>query len=169
MLKDIHWKHYIKYGIIAAILYGIPVFYLLQHTRYSQIWLLYLGNALFMATVASFLLIFNRHRDKNASSMSMAFAGAVVTVLGVILSIFLCFILLSSMVPGLFHSGPPGKVLTGAPANTIQDKTDGLIFMLFGNAIIGNFAAGLFVSIIFPFTLKGDQTKEKVAPHQSQV
>ncbi len=169
MLKDLHWKHYIKYGLAAAVLYSVPLIFLLKHTAYSQIWLLYLGNFLFMLTVAGFLLIFNRHRDKNASSTAMILAGAAVSILGIIISCLIAFILLSIMIPGLFHSGVPDKVLTGAPASTVPDKINGLLFMIFGNAAIGNGAAGLFVSIIFPFTLKGDQTKEKVPPQQSEV
>lgn len=86
-----------------------------------------------------------------------------------VISCLLCFALVVRMVPGLFDSGPPQKVLEGAPANTVHDKTRGFLYMIFGGAIIGNAAAGFFISIIFPFALKGDQTKERVDSKQSEL
>jgi Na+/proline symporter len=169
MLKSLHWKRYIGYAAVAAILYSIPVYLFLKFTVWSQTWLLYLGNFLFMILVAAFLLIFNRRKNENASSTAMVTAGAIVTVLGILISCLICFLLISIMVPGLFHSGPPDKVLTGEPVNRSVDKTHGLIFMILFNTVMGNISTGLFVCIIFPFTLKGDQTKERVPPKQSEV
>lgn len=169
MFKKFHWRHYLAHAFVAAILYIIPVFIFIKDTAYSQTWLLYLGNFLFMITMAVFLFAFNRRRGKNASSMAMFTASNITAVMGIIIACLLCFILISIMIPGLFHSGPPDKVLTGAPANTIQDKTHGLLWMVFGNAVIGNVATSFFVSIIFPFALKGDQTKEEVPPKQKEL
>src|SRR5258708_1995073 len=169
MFKNADWSHYLIYAFLAAIIYCIPVFIFLNDTSYTRAWLLYTGNALFLFTMVTFLLSFNRKRNKNASSMSMLGAGLITTVAGIMISCLLCFLLLSIMVPGLFHAGTPEKVLTNAPANTVQDKAKGLLFMIFGSATIGNFAAGLFVCIIFPFAIKGDQTKEKVPSEQARL
>jgi hypothetical protein len=166
MAKSTHWKYYIKYAFICAALYAIPVFFLLQQTRYPRMWLLYLGNALFMVSLAAFLFIFNRHRDQ--PSMAMVRAGSTVAVIGIILSVLLCLILLVAMDPGLLHSGAPEKTLADAPASTLQDKANGLLFMTFGSAFIGNFAAGLFICILFPFTLRAYKTK-KTPPGQNQA
>jgi hypothetical protein len=73
------------------------------------------------------------------------------------------------MIPGLYHSGTPDKILTGEPANSVPDKARGLLYMIFFNAVMGNVSTGIFVCILFPFTLKGDQTKEKVPPKQAEV
>ena len=169
MFKNVHWRHYLTYAIVAAFLFGLAVLIFLMDTSYSRAWLLYIGNALFLFTIAAFLLSFNRRRDRNASSMTMLTAGFITSGAGIIIACLLCFILLSVMIPGLFHAGEPGKVLTGAPANTVLDKTHGLLFMIFGSATIGNGAAGLFVCIIFPFAIKGDQTKEKTPPDQARL
>ena len=167
MFKNKNWGHYLAYAIAAAVLYSIAIFIFLNDTTYTRAWLLYTGNALFLFTIAAFLLSFNRRRNSNASSMTMLGAGVMASAVGIVLACLLCFILLSIMVPGLFHSGTPDKVLTEAPANTLQDKTKGLLFMIFGSATIGNAASGLFVCIIFPFAIKGDQTKENVPPDQA--
>jgi SNF family Na+-dependent transporter len=166
MSKSTDWKYYLKHAFIAAILYTIPVFFLLSRPRYPQVWLLYLGNAIFMVSLAVFLFIFNSHKDRQ--SMTMVRAGATVAILGIIISVLLSLILLVSLDPGLLGSGSPERTLTDAPASTIQDKAHGLIFMTFGSAIIGNFATGLFICILFPFTLKAYKTK-KTPPGQSQA
>jgi len=169
MFKHIHWTHYLLHAVIAAILYVIPVAVFIGDTTYSNTWLLYLGNALFMIVIAAFLFRFNGRRGKNASSMSMFAASNITSVMGILIACLLCFILITIMIPGLFQAGPPDKVLRGAPANTVQDKTKGLLWMVFGNAIIGNVSTGFFVSMIFPFALKGDQTKEEVSPKQKEL
>ncbi|HVW63057.1 MAG TPA: hypothetical protein VHC48_23565 [Puia sp.] len=169
MLKGLHWKKYLKYGIIAAILFCIPVFFFLKDITWSQSWLLYLGNALFMVVVAVTLVLFNRQQKSSASSTSLVLAGVIVTVLGIIISCLICILLLSIMIPGLYHSGTPGKVLTGEPVNAVPDRSRGPVYMVLFNATMGNICTGLFICIIFPFTLKSDQTKEKTQQGQSEV
>ena len=167
MFKTHNLKQYMVYGIVAAILYCIPVTFYLKNVTWSQSWLLYLGNALFMMMIASFLLIFNRRRNKNASSMSMMKGGVTVTVLGIVISCVICALLLTIMIPGLFHARPE-KILTGEPANSVPDKAHGPVYLVFFNALMGNISTGLFVCIIFPFTLKGDQTKENTPRREAK-
>ncbi|HEY4064998.1 MAG TPA: hypothetical protein VGM30_24005 [Puia sp.] len=167
MQKNMFWSRILAHAIVAALLYSLAVFFFLRDSAYSESWLLYLGNALFMAVIAVFLILFNNQRGKNASSMAMLKASTLTTAMGAALSVLLCFLLLSLMIPGLFHTGQPQKVLTGEPASTIQDKTHGLLFMIAASATLGNIATGMFVSIIFPFTLKGDQTREKASPDKT--
>lgn len=169
MLKGIHWKYYIKCSVIAAILYCIPVFLFLRTTTWSQTWLLYLGNALFMVTIVGTLIGFNRRRRGNASSMSMVLAGVITTILGIIISIAICLLLLSVEIPGLYQSGTPDKILKGEPVNSVPDRSRGPVYLVLFNSFMGNISTGLFVCIIFPFTLKGDQTKEETSPGQSKV
>jgi hypothetical protein len=168
MLKGIHWQHYIKYAVVAAILYCIPVFFFLKTTAWSQTWLLYLGNALFMVAVVNALLWFNHSRHGNASSMAMVLAGVITTILGIIISFAICFLLLSVMIPGLYSAGTPSKLLSGEPANSVPDRSRGPVYLVLFNAFMGNVSTGLFVCILFPFTLKGDQTKEDTPPGQSK-
>ncbi|HVV06180.1 MAG TPA: hypothetical protein VHC96_18240 [Puia sp.] len=169
MLKNIHWKYYIKCAVIAAILYCIPVFFFLRTTTWSHTWLLYFGNALFMITLAGTLLGFNRRRGGSASSMSMVLAGLITTILGIIISIAICLLLLSVMIPGLYNAGTPDKLLSGEPVNSVPDRSRGPVYLVLFNAFMGNVSTGLFVCIIFPFTLKDDQTKEETLPGQPKV
>lgn len=169
MFKKIHWKHYLPYAVAAAIVYCIPVAFYLNRANFGAAWLLYLGNFLFLIVIVAFLFSFNRRREENASTTSMLAAGHITTAMGIVISVVLCFILLLVFVPGIFHSGTTEKVLQNAPVNTVKDKTGGLSFTMFINAIIGNQCVGSFASFMFPYTLKRDQTKEKVSRHQAEL
>lgn len=169
MFRNVHWPMFLKNGLIAAIMYCIPVFIFIKQSLFQDAWVLYLGNFLFLIVVVLFLVRFNRNRRDNASSVSMFAAGHILTATGIAISCLLCFVLLIIMVPGFLHSGQAEKVLHGQPAQTVDDKTNGLSFMVFANAILGNISCGSFVSIVFPFSLKGDQTKEAVPPKQAEL
>jgi hypothetical protein len=168
MNKPFEPKPYLIYGLVAALVYCVPVVIFLSNPDYSQGWLLYLGNLLFLFPIIAFLYAFNKKRSENAATITMLAAGHIATLGGVIIACVIAFLLLLFMVPGYLSGGETGKVLTGEPANITDDKTRGLSFMVFATAVIGNFAAGSFASIIFPFALKADQTREKV-PRRKQA
>jgi hypothetical protein len=169
MFKRIHWKSYVPFGGIAAMAYCIPVIFFLRDANYTESWLLFVGNFLFLFPVMLSLFQFNKQRKQNASSVSMLAAGHITTITGILISCVLCFVLLLLFVPGLFQPGIPEKVLTHSPANTIHGKTNGLGFMIFADGIFGNMSTGSFITIIYSFSLKGDQTKEKVSPQQADL
>lgn len=169
MFKKIHWKQYLPYASVAAIVYCIPVIVFLRNASYTQSWLLYLGNFLFLAVIVTFLFSFNRKRHQNASTVSMLAAGHITTVMSILISVLICLVLIFLLVPGLFQPGMADKAMTNAPANIIKGNTNGLVFEVIANAIVGNIAAGSFASIVFSFTLKGDQTSEDVSPQQKQL
>lgn len=157
-----HWSFYLRFAILAAIVYCIPVLFFLRDATYKEAWLLYVGNFLFLFPVLLLLVQFNRQHKENTSSIAMLKAGSLVTVTGIVVSCLLCLLLILMMVPGYLHAGPTQKLLENKPANMINDKTNGLSFMVFANAVVGNISTGLFIAILFAFSLKSDQTKESV-------
>ena len=160
--KPFNPKPYITYGLLGAVVYCIPLIIFLSDPEYVQGWLLYLGNLFFLFAIVAFVYNFNKKRSENAGTLAMLTAGHIATLMGIIASCLLAFILLIIMVPDYLHTGPPESVVPG------YDTTRGLSFMVFATAIIGNLSAGSFVSIIFPFALKADQTREKV-PRRKQA
>lgn len=162
MFKNLKILPLVKFSVVAAILFSIPMFFFLRDSTFSQAWLLYLGNFLFMLAIAGYLLYFNERKDENASTTSQLLTGHVVTVIGVILSVIISLIALSIFIPGIFQSGTPDKVLEQAPAQDQGRKTNGLVFMVLMNAVVGNVSTGSFVSIILAYYQKRDQTKEGI-------
>ena len=169
MLKDVTWRPYLKYGVIAALLYSIPVYFFLRDASFTEAWLLYLGNLFFCVIITLFLFHFNTVRNQNAGTLVMLTAGQITAGIGIVLSCLVAFIMLVIFVPGLFQPGVPGKVLENAPVNTVKDRTRGLAFMIFANAVVGNIFTAGFVSIVFPFSLKRIQTREKETGKKTEL
>jgi hypothetical protein len=164
MFRKVNWKHSLTFGGIAGLLFCIPAFVYIQRASYNDSWLLYLGSMLFFLVIVADILVFNKKRGGNDSTVAMVFESHMTTLIGVLTSLLICLILLMIMVPGFFHSGMADKQLTDAPANTIHDKTNGLNFKVFALALIANFSFGSFASIIFPFTAKRNQMGDRRDP-----
>ena len=93
--------------------------------------------------------------------MNIVAAGHITTIVGVFLTCIVALLLLMHYVPDLFENGISPKLLLKSPAQTSDGKTNGLIFITFMNATIGNIAAGSFVSVILPYSARRNQTKDK--------
>jgi lysylphosphatidylglycerol synthetase-like protein (DUF2156 family) len=164
MFKKINIVRCLLFGTIAAIVFAIPQFFYIRSSTYSESWLLYLGSFFFFIAIVLYTVLFNKAKEGNANTVTMVFASHVTTVIGVIVSCILTFILLSVMIPGYLHAGPAAVASPDTPINEIHDKTNGLSFRAFIGATIINFAFGSFASIIFPFSIKRNQTKESGEP-----
>lgn len=144
---------YLGFAFSGAIAYGFAAFYFIHQAQYSDTWVLYVGNFLFMAVIVGFLFYLSRKMEAGMKSLPLIKAGISTTILGIIFSVLISSILLLILVHGLTGRGVPGRVMTGKPANTIHDRTNGLDFMVLINSIIGNFVTGAFVSVIFAASL----------------
>ena len=153
MANKAFYKSYFVFGIGAAIVYAIAGFIFIQKAIYTESWVLYVGNFMFMIIIGWSLFYMSRTKADYASSLPLIVDGEKTVIIGVIASTLLSFILLLIMIHGLFGSGTPGKVLLDKPANTVRDRTNGLDFMLIVNSLVGNFVTGSFVSVMLPGSL----------------
>lgn len=153
------------FGGIAAFLFIIPTFFYIRSGNYEDSWLMYLGGSFFFLVIAAHILFFNQGRKGDANTTTMVFISHVTTLIGVVISAILCFLLLVIMVPGYLEAGPAEKVATGTPINVVHDKTNGLSFRSFIGATLINFAFGSTAGILFPFYAKRNQTKESGEPY----
>jgi hypothetical protein len=169
MFRNVHWSIFLKNGLIAAIFYCAAVFLFIKDARFQETWVLYVGNFLFVIVVVCFLVWFNRRRKENKTSVSMFMAGHLLTAVGIVYSFIISFILLIILIPGFLHTGQTEKILRGLPANSIHDRTNGLAFIVFANALVGNFFTGAFVSLVFPFSMKEDPTTDKISSRQAEL
>jgi Na+/H+ antiporter NhaD/arsenite permease-like protein len=106
----------------------------------------------------------NKLRGQNESTVSLVFASHMATIAGVVIAVFVSFLLLWIMVPGYLASRNPSTELSDAPSNIIHDKTEGLSFHVYFAATVINFSVGSFVGIILPFYSKRNQTKDSREP-----
>jgi hypothetical protein len=164
MFKKINLVSSLIYGAVAALLASIPIFFYIQDASYTQSWLIYLGSFFFAVVIAIHTLTVNKKRGGNESTVFMVFESHVTTLIGVVVACVICFLLLTALVPGYLSEGPAGKVMTDAPPNSLEDKTNGLSFKVFMGAILFNFSMGSFVSLVFPFYSKRNQKKDSREP-----
>ena len=161
VMKKVNLFTHIGYSVLAAILYCIPMFFFVKSARFAGAWLLYTGNILFGVAVAIFMLRHIQVKREGASTTSMVVAGHLVTIAGIVVACLASFIVLMIFVPEVLSSGKAHTLLQRAPATTRGGKTNGLVLILFMNAIIGNVVAGSFPSIIFAYTAKLNQTRDE--------
>jgi len=148
----------LKYTILIAILSSIPMLFYIRDARFSETWLLYLGNAFVLAGVFPLMIYFNKKfGNEDADTGAMITAGLIITSITIIIILIIAILLLIIFIPGLFSRGMAGKILTQAPLNKVEDKTNGLLFIVILNVLFGNFIAGSFSSLITAFTAKKNQ------------
>ena len=143
-----------RHGIISAVLYCIPLVFFLQEKKFSGTWLLYLGNALFLFCIFIFGIIFTRKQHNESKN----FNGFGITLAGVIFSCIIILLLTLVFAPNVYHIGSSNEVLQQTPAAITKKNEHGLLFIMLANALIGNFCAGTFATII----AKSSAEKEKL-------
>ena len=163
MLKKVNLLSSLKAGALAALLFCITAFIYIQSADYTLSWIMYVGSFLFLIVIWTYTMRENKKRKENESTVSLIFASHVTTIIGVIISCVICFLLLILLVPG-FLGGDTGKVLTDEPANTVIDRTEGLSANVFIVASLVNFSVGSFAGIILPFYTKRNQTRDSREP-----
>lgn len=164
MFKKAFFKIYFIFAFLAAFIYCIPVYFFIRMADYTQAWLLYVGNFLFMAVIVAFLFYFSRLKNENLRTLSLIVSGQKAVVLGMAIAGIISFILLIVLIPGLFGKGTPGRVLSEAPVNILQGKTNGLISMVLIDSTIGNFVTGAFMSLILPASLRRRTQRKDEGP-----
>jgi F0F1-type ATP synthase membrane subunit a len=164
MFKKVDFRRAIVTGLIAAILFCIPVAIFIKAADYTRSWLLYMGSFLFLAVSFYHTLKENAKRGQNESTVALVFVSHVTTVIGVLFSTLFCFILLSILVPGYLAPGTKGTVMALEPAQMDVDNTDGLSFAVYMAATIINFSVGSFAGIVLSFYAKQNQTKDSREP-----
>jgi len=160
MLKAHQLGTYIKFSIAAAILYLVTAWIYISDSSFNEIWLLFLGNMLFASVIAVFVLRYNHNRKERASTVMMVAAGHITAVMGILISCFVCFILLLILSPDVFRVSGVDTTLQDAAPQLENGRTNGYVFVLFANAIIGNISSSSFVSILLPFAATKAQKGE---------
>ena len=144
-----------RFAIFSAILYCIPVIFFLKDKKFSDTWLLFLGNALFLFSIFIFGAMHNSKKNNNPSK---SFNGFAITFAGVIFSCILILLLTLVFAPNVYHIGSSNEVLQQTPPTITKKNEHGLLFIMLANALIGNICAGTFATII----AKSSAEKEKL-------
>jgi predicted ABC-type exoprotein transport system permease subunit len=149
------------FGLLAAFMYCIPLFFFIKSDRFESIWMLYLGNILLGLAVALFMLFHIQKRKNGSSTISMVTAGLMTTGVGIILSGIIAFLLLMILVPHFGGSATQQTLPAEKMVQEIDHNRSNLTLTIYMNLIIGNIAAGSFASVILAYAAKYNQTKDE--------
>ena len=157
MKKSLNLSLYITYAVVCAVIYSIPMLFLLVNKRFEDVWLLFLGNSLFFLCVLFSIIHINNKLYENGNLGSLMLSGIYVTLaalgaVGLITLIAYTAFDLSSL-----HKTGDKATIHDAPASA----TTGLVFMLFVCGLFVNLFVGAFASFVAAVTAKGRQTSEK--------
>lgn len=155
-----HLKEYALWGSISAVCYMIPVLIFMSNHKYENLYLLYVGCALFMPPMFFYAYrLLNRPYDRKRAT-SMVIAGHLATIAGVIISCILVTIAMLFFFPDLYHSQPSQAIIPNANAQNLVDQPGDLLFMIIATAVIGNFGVGSFITLLTSYSGKRDQMKD---------
>src|SRR4051794_21062324 len=76
---------YFKYSVVPAIISSVPMLFFIRDSRFSEAWLLYLGDAFFLFSMIFVMLLLSRKAEHNAGTGALLIAGHAITVFGIIL------------------------------------------------------------------------------------
>jgi hypothetical protein len=158
-----HLLEYLTYGSAAAFLYCIMFYFHISDRSYQSSYLLYIGNMLFCLPILLYnIKLFGKPYDKKRT-VTMLIASHIASLAGTVLSVILSVLLMLMYYPDMLSSTPDGSGLANAPEMTQMQRPTGWLFMIVINALLLNFSAGSFISIVTSYAGKKDQTKDKPA------
>lgn len=158
-----HVTEYFLFGLLAAVLYCIPLEFFLYSDKYENFYFLYIGCALFMGAIFfhTYRLV-DRPYDKNRA-VSMMMSGLLCTIAGVIIASIIVFISVFVFFPDLFTTHQVADIISGAPATGQPKYPVNLLVMILGVTIILNMLIGSFAAVMTSYATKRDQTQDKPA------
>ncbi len=164
MFKKDFVKTYLLRGLVAAAVYGVTVVIFLTQQKFQSIWLLFLGNALYMLTIALLVYLYNRQNQFRESPVTSAISGHILSFTGAALSVVLSLLLYFAFSTGI-GDGQPGELLRQVPAQMKESNTNhGMLFVLVVVAALGNTITGFFAAIFSSF----GSSKNKMSESRSQ-
>lgn len=164
-----HVREYFTNGLLAAVLYVIPVFLFLAQKKYEDFYYLYAGTGLFMFAIFFYALrLVNRPYDSKRA-VSMLIAGNLATLAGVFISVILVIVGFFFYFPDIFSVTPTSSLLQDAPSTIQPARPSGLLFMILILTVFGNTAVGSFVSVVTAYVGKKNQTRDKPASLEQHI
>ena len=147
------FRQVIRFSIVAALVYCIPVFFFIRQMAYEETFILYIGNFLFAAVIAIFISWFYKKHESSIGTVRLVVIGGKAAVAGIVAACLFILLLLIIMQPGVFSATPsPASILKDAPGQ-ISGKNQGFGKILFLNAILANAGASFFISLLVPFSV----------------
>ena len=142
-------KTYVPRGLIGAVVYCIPVVIFLSTEKYQSIWILFLGNVLYLISTATVIYLTYRAHAFETPPLTSAISGHILSLVGATLSVI--FSVALYLLFDLVLRGSKTEMMVNAPASFASNSTHGMLFVLLMNAAFGNTVAGFFAALFTSF------------------
>ncbi len=157
-MKDFVKRYFLR-GFIAAAIYCIMVLIFLFQNHFQSIWLLFLGNGLYLLAVATIVYLSNKAKKFSESPFTSAISGHVLSLTGAAFAVVLSLVLYFLFYLGI--DGTKGETLHQAPTEMSHNASNnGIVFVLIIVAALGNTITGFFAAVITSFTSFTSSKKE---------
>lgn len=163
-----HFREYLFYGALAALLYIVPVWIFLHIMDYGQLYLIYAGSIAFMALIGVYSYKLSRRRTEYKSSWMMVIAAHFAVLTGIVIAVILTTILCFVYIPGFMSGESSEQLLQNAP-EVYNKNNAGLVLSLYLCATVENFGAAGFMALLGPYVFKIDQTRDKSAVLENNI
>lgn len=143
---------YIRYSVIAAVLFTITASIFLFNTTYANTWLLYVGNLLFAATILTGVIRVSHKAHDNANIQSLFIVGVKITFYAILIASVLCLIMLA-----ILSGVSSGTTVEESPTQAGSDTRGDLVLNVFLSAVMINAVLGGLASLIGTSVAKRNQ------------
>ena len=142
---------YSFYGALSGVFFSIFAWFYLYDPEFRQLWMMYIGSGFFMFIIMLYMLKLARQDNKNSRLITIA--GHFAVIVGIIVSVGICYFLCFIYKPEVFSTS---AISGGKPGDSLLH--------VFVPAILVNFFAGSFVCLLSGLLIKRNlQAKENPA------
>jgi len=164
-----HIFEYLRYGFAAAVFYATFVALFLQNNKYENLYLIYIGNFVFMFIIALYTYTLVSRPYEGKRSVAMLIAGHLASIAGLVLSIGLSAVLISFYFPGWFAELPDEALIQNAPASLQLHNAFSLIFVTGINIVLVSGGGTSLIVVIISYAIKQNQTKDKPVSLEKRI
>ena len=162
MKKRLNLSLYLSYAILCSAVYSIPMLILLVGKMFENVWLLFLGNSLFLVCILLSIIHINKKLYENGNLGTLVLSGIYVTIASIgMIALITLLLLLGFDLASIHKTGSVAAIHDAPDGISSNGKTSGLVFMLFVCGLFVNLFVGAFASFVAAITAKGRQTTEK--------
>ena len=154
-------KHSFLFGALAAVAYILPVLYFFYDHDYENLYLLFIGTALFMAVIFYYQVRLLGKPYEKDRAIAMVLDGHMAVIFGVILDCALILLLSTLTFGNLLDVQPTQETLQNAPPTMAFQRPVGMILRVLAITVMGNTAGGAFISVIVTYAGKRNQMRDK--------
>ncbi len=144
-------KTYALKALIPASIYCITVIIFLIKADYTSIWILFVGNVLYMIFLAVLIYTGNRSVKFEASPLTSTFGGHILSLTGAAIAVV--FSLILYFVFDFATHGSRGEVLQGAPGSFSTTASHQMLFVLVLITALGNTVSGFLAALLMSFDI----------------